>query len=96
MQKSESAVDKGVADMLIKRAVFDGPKEKGMAIVSALQGAGIKAYLDYPNAGHPADVARSAGVGRYGESSDPKFSQVTVYVKRKDIDAAQDLIRSLK
>ena len=80
--------------MLIKREIFEGPMEKAELFLSLMDKANIKTFVHYPNRVNSGDVARGAGVGRYGQQSvDPKKEQVVVLVRKKDLDQAKDIIR---
>lgn len=79
---------------IFKREVYSGPKaDQFFEITSALKKAGIKYDIQNYDNGHVADLARGAGVGRFGQSASlPTIC--AVYVSKNDYDAAMNAIKT--
>jgi histidyl-tRNA synthetase len=82
---------KGAGTVLFKKEIYVGKKdEKYQKVVNALRAAGIKfdvASSDMNMRG----LNRGAGMGSYGESSNSIW---TVYVGKKDLEAAESALRA--
>ena len=77
-----------------KREVYSGPKtDKFFEITGDLKKAGIKYDVQNYDTGHVADLARGAGVGRFGQSASlPTIC--AVYVSKADYDEAMNILRT--
>ena len=79
--------------ILFKKELYMGTdRDQFRHILAVLDEAGISATHKVQSASRPADVARGAGVGRYGETV-PAKDIYYIYVAAKDFETAKDALR---
>lgn len=79
--------------MLGKREVYVGVRnEKYDRVVRDLQQAGIKYSLRINDASHGMDVSRGGAVGRFAENVSRQNLTVSVYVHKRDYEAAMRVL----